>query len=369
MYLDSYNDNIYIECLKELNDGLSRINSFLKNLEANAHIRDIEEIIGLYNSIFNSPLLKDHFLFKTERIYKPLYLSDPGPHTKANSYWHVSMKATSAPLKWLDEVYNNQITRLLRFYKHAFSRINNFFINLNNTALQKFKTLFSQIRNETETYLQYVHHRALLEKKQKLDEDKLERIPFGGLFYTTHLRNLKSILSMGILSHNTAHSRGLVNEDISNQQVNDRRNRIVREMGGNIHDFTPLYFNPRNPMLYYLCKQKRKEDLALLRINPHILLEDNVCYSDGNAAARATRFYNNLSEFNLLNWEVIRNEYWTNYPDGKRIKCAEVLVKEKVALEYITNIYVYSENALDHILPNFPNHLGIRSSVNARLYF
>lgn len=369
MYLDSYNNNTYVKCLKELNEGLSRINSFLSRIEANAHIRDIEEIIELYSSIFNSPLLKDHFLFKTQRIYKPLYLSDPGPYTKANSYWHISIKPTSEIIKWLDEVYELQITRLLRFFKHAFSRINNFFINLDKTALQKFKTLFSQIKNETQTFLQYVDHRALLEKKDKLDEDKLLKIPFGGLFYTAHLKNLKSILSLGILSHNSAHSRGLVDEDISNRQVNDRRNRMVQAVGGNIHDFSPLYFNPRNPMLYYLCKQKRKEDLVLLRVNPHILLEQNVCFSDGNAAASATRFYNNLSEFNQLNWEIIRNEYWTNYPDGKRIKCAEVLVKEKVPLEYITNIYVYNENALSQILSIFPNHLGINTSINSKLYF
>ncbi len=35
------------------------------------------------------------------------------------------------------------------------------------------------------------------------------------LFYTAHLKNLKSILNLGIISHNSSHSGGLVTEDIS----------------------------------------------------------------------------------------------------------------------------------------------------------
>jgi len=122
-------------------------------------------------------------------------------------------------------------------------------------------------------------------------------------------------------------------------------------------------------MLYYLCKNMDKSNLILLKVNPHILLTDNVAFSDGNAAVRTTNFYTNIEDFNKLSWNVIQNEYWTNYPDGKRIKCSEVLVKNKIPMYYITDLLTFNQESLEKILPLFPNHLGINVSINNRMYF
>jgi hypothetical protein len=49
--------------------------------------------------------------------------------------------------------------------------------------------------------------------------------------------------------------------------------------------------------------------------------------------------------------------------------CSKVLAKEKIPPFYIDEIFVYSEEALENILPLFSNHLGINSSINKKLYF
>jgi hypothetical protein len=106
-----------------------------------------------------------------------------------------------------------------------------------------------------------------------------------------------------------------------------------------------------------------------LKINPNILLEKDIAFSDGNAAVTGTRFYKDIEDFNRLDWLVIKQEYWTTHPDGKRIKCAEVLAKDYIPLHYIDEIYVYDQNALDQVLPLFPNHLSITIRVDPGFYF
>ncbi|QIK53797.1 DUF4433 domain-containing protein [Dysgonomonas sp. HDW5B] len=369
MFLNSYNENLYIKCLDRLTQGLSKIESILKAIDTDNNFREIDSVIDIYINIFNQEELKEHLKCDIERIYKPLYIGNPPLHTKGNSYWHINIEIVSGELKWLDIIYEFQISRLLKLYKRTFSRIDNFFISLSSEQIRKYQLIISKIKIETDVYLKFVDHREIINKRKKLEDNKLAKIPFGGLFYITHIKNIESILELAILSHNLAHSKGLVSEDISNKEVNERRNRIVASLDGNIHDFAPLYFNPRNPMLYYLCKNRDKKDLILLKINPHILLVDNVAFSDGNAAIKTTHFYNNIDDFNNLNWEVINDEYWAQHYDGKRIRCSEVLVRDEIPLYYITDIYVYNQDPLNRILTLFPNHLGINTDIQPKLYF
>ena len=70
------------------------------------------------------------------------------------------------------------------------------------------------------------------------------------------------------------------------------------------------------------------------------LLENNVSFSDGNAAVRTTKFYNKLSDFNNLNWTLINKGSWNHYEfqiknEQKRTICAEVLTKDKIQTHYI----------------------------------
>ncbi|EPR73429.1 hypothetical protein ADIWIN_1459 [Winogradskyella psychrotolerans RS-3] len=367
--LDSFNKNTYVHCLNEVFDGLNLVDGFLLEIEKNRNYRNIESIISVYDKLFGNGEISNHIDYKIGKVYKPLYVTNPGEFSKSNSYWHIRLKLNSTDFILLDELYEKKLSNLLRFLKHLFSKIDNFFASSKITQLNSFKKLLENIKCDIEKFLLFIEHRSIINKKEKLDEAKIKQIPFGGLYYTAHIENINSILEKGILSHNLAHSKGLLTVDISNKQVNERRNRVVVGLNGNLHDYAPLYFNPRNPMLYYLCKNRPKENLVLMRINPHILMEDDVSFSDGNAASRTTKFYNNLDDFNNLNWTTIQNEYWTNYPDGKRIKCSEVLVKKMIPMYYVTDLFVYNQNALKKVISFFPNHLGIKTEIKNNLYY
>lgn len=372
-FLKSYNQNIYISILKSLYLELGSIEQFLNSIGEGGNFKKIDDLKVYYNKIFTQEIISKHLNFKIEKIYKALYLRNPGPHDKGNSYFHLTLKLNSEQILSLDKFYNSILSNFLKFYKHLFSKIDNYFISLNPEQLEKYNSVLEKIKSSVKKFIDFSDNREIISQRQKLNMQQLSNIPFGGLFYITHINNIESILKHGILSHNLANQMNLAKVDISNQTVNARRNRFESTLGGNIHDFAPLYFNHKNPMLYTLCLHKDKNTLVLLRVNPHILLADNVAFSDGNAATSTTHFFKDITDFNKINWKLIKKGTWYNYefgkPEGGRIMCSEALVQNKIPTYFINDIFVYSEEAIDRILPLFPNHLGITISVNKNLYF
>lgn len=368
-YLEKYNQNIYINILKLLFYELSEVEFFLQSISDKNNFKSIDDLEKQYTAIFTRDLITKHINFKINKIHKALYLRTPNSFNKGNSYFHLTLKLNSEEILWLDTIYNSVLSKLIKFYKHLFSKTDNYFISFNAEQLIKYQSVLTEIKKEVEVFLEFAENREIVDGRQKLDIQHLSKIPFGGLFYVCHIDNISSILKLGILSHNVAHKYGLVKNDISDQSVNSLRNRFEESLGGNIHDFAPLFLHLRNSTFFRWCKSENKNNLILLKINPHILLADNVAFSDGNAAVRTTKFYQNINDFNKLNWQIIKDDYWTNYPDGKRIKCSEVLVQDKIPLYYVNELLTYSEETLDKILPLFPNHLGILSSINKQIYF
>lgn len=183
----------------------------------------------------------------------------------------------------------------------------------------------------------------------------------------THKDNLQNILQNGLKSHNQARTNNLTKVDIADNQVNDRRSRLEPIYNRSIHDYVPLYFNPKNPMLFR--RNSIQNDIVILAIDRNILYQENILFTDGNAAANATSFYNNPEELNNLSWSCINAEYWNDIVDGKRLKCSEVLVFPNIQTNAIKKIFCNNEQTRIFItskLNNFPN---IEAEINSNLYF
>ena len=185
------------------------------------------------------------------------------------------------------------------------------------------------------------------------------------LYHMTYINNLTSIITNGLLSHNEAYRRGLIEVDISDPDVQDRRaNRKIDEIP--LHEYVPLYFSPRNPMLYR--RKQHQDDIVILGIEPQLLLETNVIFSDGNAAAGETRFYRGAQMLNQLPWNVIWAQYWNDFEDGKRMKCAEILVYPTVAPNRIKAVFCRSQKHSNVILAAI-QRTDIIGMVYPDLYF
>ena len=115
-----------------------------------------------------------------------------------------------------------------------------------------------------------------------------------------------------------------------------------------MHDYVPLYFNPRNPMLYR--RKEIQDDIAILAVNRQALTWRGVWFTDGNAASNATKFYYDLDDLSRLDWNCIRAEYWNQYDDGTRKRCAEVLVPNVIYPRWIEAIIVRDAAARSAVL-------------------
>jgi hypothetical protein len=180
----------------------------------------------------------------------------------------------------------------------------------------------------------------------------LEKYQINMLFHITQLSNIGHIFKYGLLCHQKAHNVfnkrcfGISIADISDSEVQQRRkNKLLNNK--TIHQYVCLYFNPKNPMLY--SRKSKQDELIILGIDPNVLLEEGVYFSDGNAAASNTKFYNNLESLDLINWEILKTEGWSDQPDWKRIKCAEALAPFTISFQKIEKIFCYNTKQIQTI--------------------
>ncbi len=190
----------------------------------------------------------------------------------------------------------------------------------------------------------------------------MDRSDVKELYYITLISNIPSIMRHGILSHNLSqkypHDDSIAMLEIQNK----RKNKRIPGTNNKLHDYANLYFDAHNPML---CKrQSLNDNICVLRVEHLVLDLPNVIVADRNAASDYVRFYPTIEGLANLDKDKIYARYWTNARDQyeawdlKAIKCAEVLVPNKVEPRFILDSYVANQTALE----NF-NQLNITLSV------
>ena len=176
------------------------------------------------------------------------------------------------------------------------------------------------------------------------------------LKYMTPIENLASIMELGLLSHNGVQSTGISRRDISDPEV--QRIRGAKQVGGReLHDYVNLYFNSRNPMLY--VRQEVQDNIAILCINRTYIGRSGVWYSDGNAASSGTNFYYSPRRLYELNWDCIWADYWSGHNDGTRVRCAEVLVPQRIPPDDIQQVVVRTNAASGRARQFIPDNIPV----------
>ena len=168
-------------------------------------------------------------------------------------------------------------------------------------------------------------------------------LQFPFFYHMTHKDNLAGILQHGILSHTDV----LVRDDILATDISDAgaqrwRDRAEPANHRAIHDYAPLYINPKNPMLF--VRRGLQREIVILKISPGVLEDGQHVFSDGNAASRDTKFSSN-SNIVAGSIDALNSAYWANCVDGKRRRCAELLVYPKVQPVHILSV-ICNNNAL-----------------------
>lgn len=176
----------------------------------------------------------------------------------------------------------------------------------------------------------------------------MNRADIAELQYITPIENVPSILEHGILSNRQA--ARMAHASVAMEEVQDRRRNKQIPGAGPLHEYANLYFDAHNPML---SKRRSQNDvICVLRIDPATLDMPGVIVADRNAASDYVRFYPAADGIQALDGEMVFARFWINAVDPfdemirKSVKCAEVLVPDKLEPRYVIGTYVANERAL-----------------------
>jgi hypothetical protein len=187
------------------------------------------------------------------------------------------------------------------------------------------------------------------------------------LHYIAPIENVPSILEHGILSHNQA--KKIDHNSVAMREIQERRKDKQIPGARRLHDYANLYFDAHNPMLSK-CRAHNRE-ICVLRIDPMVLDTPNVIIADRNAASNWVRFSPVAEGLGSINRDRIFARYWTHpnqYEEmsHKSEKCAEVLVPDCVAPEFILGAYVVDEVAMIRFRQL---NSGLPVSIKSDIYF
>jgi hypothetical protein len=189
-------------------------------------------------------------------------------------------------------------------------------------------------------------------------------------FHFTLLTNLPNIIEKwALLSKNRVGD--LLRDDLSNLEIQRARSeRIVAGTNRSLHDFVPLYFGLKTPML--ALKQARNEEIIQLRFPLEILGIPGACFSDGNARDVRTKLYEfrSVDDLSVLDAKAINGVSWGKDEEKKRRKQSEILVPDSLSLDYLIDIICFSESAgqnVKTVLQRFGKNLKV--GVRPGFYF
>jgi hypothetical protein len=139
----------------------------------------------------------------------------------------------------------------------------------------------------------------------------------------------------------------------SSRQYNPENNTVQRwrarpetVYNRSIHDYAPLYINPKNAMLF--VRKHLQHELVILKVSLDVLSDHQHVFSDGNAAALKTLFSADRQIVDASD-AALRAVYWSDVPDGRRRRCAEVLVYPTVEARFIVGAICSNQNLANAI--------------------
>lgn len=168
----------------------------------------------------------------------------------------------------------------------------------------------------------------------------MERNQLVELHFITPIANLGSILEHGVLSHTRAVA--LAHVSIAASEIQDRRAGKRIPGGRLLHEYANLYLHARNPMMW-----KRREhhaELCVLRVSPNVLDIPGAIVTSQNASSDYALFRSASDGLAIVDYELVFARDWRDpdqivYWRKKSIKCAEVLIPDRVGPETIEGVY------------------------------
>lgn len=179
-------------------------------------------------------------------------------------------------------------------------------------------------------------------QKRSLPNDPVSVDELDALFHLTHVDNVASILAEGIFSHSAMKDRGYKRIDDVDVQAQRRGAKIPG--GRSVHEYVPLFFNGRPPMLF-VCRKKHGESaICRVEIFKSILSTPGALICDRNVAAttQEPQWAGAPAGLALLSRDAVVERWDPRSEDQrhKQLAQAELLIPNHVKASQIRSVVV-----------------------------
>ncbi len=185
------------------------------------------------------------------------------------------------------------------------------------------------------------------------------------IYHITHVDNLPQIAESALWSDAQRMRREVNCKIVGMSEIKRRRLEELEvdcHPGTKVGDYVPFYFCPRSIMLYILCRENHPDLTYRGGQRPIVHLEadlqavvdwaDSVprrwAFSNGNASAGYTSFFDRLDQLKRLNWDAIHAKDWRDMfvKEGKQ---AEFLVEESLPWKLVERIGAIDEKIAERV--------------------
>lgn len=349
----------FLGILSSLLQELDISKQILNEVKESGRFSESKKIISQYERIFLSEPLSKHIEFKIAFVGKSTHSLIVRHLDEDNANRHITLDLVSRDSIWIDQLYDNRISDLLKFFKHLFSAIENYAIYQNKRKLEKFENLIEEIKNDIVTFLKvnveadYKQKDLLVELKQKEELEISKRVKgiqlkanwqlyvnvildngIKYLFHFTDKANIDSIKqAQGLYSWAFCDSHKIA---ILRPGGDELSRNLDRRKGA--ENYVRLSFCKNHPMEYVAKKEGRINNVVKLLCDTELIYHVGTKYCNMNATKNEAIISDNFEYFKNINFGVCKKTYFDLTQIEKSQYQSEVLVYEHVPMKYIHNL-------------------------------
>jgi len=173
------------------------------------------------------------------------------------------------------------------------------------------------------------------------------------IIHMTHVGNLDAIFANGALATTASlQAAGAQFNNIAYSSIQAQRaaKRVPCGPGGCLHDYVPFYFTTRSPMLYTInrgnvpCEGGQDALVHMVSTAQKVAAAGlGYAFSDGHGIMAYSNFYDDLTQLDEVDWDVIGSRQWADTVDDgdrKRRKQAEFLVRDQFPVRLLSGLIV-----------------------------
>lgn len=179
------------------------------------------------------------------------------------------------------------------------------------------------------------------------------------LYHFTDRDNLASIIQQGgLYSWGDCEDKGIVIPKPGGGMLS--RNLDRRD---GLQHFVRVSFTRHHPMMYVAMNDGRISNPVLLEINPEVIYWEDSKYADMNATKNECHIGGSLADFQRIHFQsVMANKHFDLPEDEQPYFQAEILVRNFIPMEYITNISNFGIP-----IPSQPKKLQSKNAYTAQI--